>query len=194
MDAGSSRRFGIADGLLLIAGLAAGLGFIRTVSPNLTPGEVWDALVHPAEGWSLRYAFAISGDLGVLVAIPFFAAFTPACLILHVIPPRPTWRQLRRRPGFVACLVATGAIVTIAVATVLTTPSAWDTGTFFEDHVQSQLLGGAVAGTGSLCAWLTMCVCGVRRPRPTWMDRLGRLLGIAWIILGAISVGYILLD
>ena len=46
-----SRRFGIADGLILIAGVAAGLGSFRALAPDLTPQKIWDAFVRPKPKW-----------------------------------------------------------------------------------------------------------------------------------------------
>ena len=65
MKTTESRRFGIADGLILIAGVAAGLGCFRVLAPDLTPQKIWDALVRPKQGWSLWYAFELIAELGV---------------------------------------------------------------------------------------------------------------------------------
>src|SRR5262245_21740549 len=99
MNADGRRRFGIADASILIAGLAAGMALVRAVTPDLTPGEVWHAVVRPPEGWSPSYAYAFTLDFGTIIGGPSLAAWTPACLVLQVIGPRPRWRRLRRRPG-----------------------------------------------------------------------------------------------
>jgi hypothetical protein len=80
-----SRRFGIADGLILIAGVAAGLGCFRALAPDITPQKLWDAFVRPKQGWSLWYAFGLIVELGVGLGIPFLAAWTPTCLVIQLI-------------------------------------------------------------------------------------------------------------
>ena len=41
-----------------------------------------------------------------------------------------------------------------------------------------------------MTAWATMMLSNAWRPVPTWTDRLGRLTGAAWVVVGAISVCY----
>jgi hypothetical protein len=67
MKIGDSRGFGIADGLILIAGVAAGLASQRALSPNISLQQDWDALVRPKETWSLRYALGLFAELSVFL-------------------------------------------------------------------------------------------------------------------------------
>jgi hypothetical protein len=189
------RRFGIADGLIVVAGLAAGMGLVRITNPGITPGQVRDVFLTPAGGWSLRHAAELILETGVIFVIPFVAAWTPACLLVQVTGSRSRWRRLRRGPGFVACLIASAVILaTFAVAAALLAASVWDVGTSGGDYyLKAQVLGGVLAGSGVLWGWVTMRLCGVYRPALTWTDRLGRLTGAAWVLLGAISACYLAL-
>jgi hypothetical protein len=181
--------------MILTAGVAAGLGIVRAIDPTLTPRDIWNALAEPAEGWSFRYGFAIVAELGVVLGLPLMAAWTPACLLLHLIRPRPGWRRLRRRPVFIACLLpSVAAALTATVAVGLAWPSIWvPGGPSPQANEETCLLGGFLAGTGVLWAWAAMWVCGVWHARPTWVDRLGRLTGVGWVTIGAISAAYIVL-
>jgi hypothetical protein len=195
MQTGDSRRFGIADGLILIAGVAAGLGFLRALTPDIKPQMIWDAFVRPKGGWSLWYAFALITELGVSLGIPFLAAWTPTSLIVQLTKPRASWRRLCRQPGFVACLIAT-TVIALTVAASLTSVwlSIWVATSSSPDRfLRAYLLGGILAGSGVLWSWATMRLLGVCRPRPTWTDRLGRLTGAAWVALGAMSAVFIFL-
>jgi hypothetical protein len=51
------RRFAIADALILIAGLAAGLGLVRAVDLDVTLRQIWDSLVRPKEGSSSSHSW-----------------------------------------------------------------------------------------------------------------------------------------
>ena len=115
------RRFATRDVLVLIAGLAAGLALARSASPpDFTAGKLRDAFLNPRGGWTLWHAFGLTLELGTVFFVPFVAGWTPACLLLQLAPPRPPWRRLRRRPGFVACLVATAFVTaTLSVAAAL---------------------------------------------------------------------------
>jgi hypothetical protein len=196
MNPDAPRRFTIADGLILIAGLATGLGLIKRVAPSITPGEIWDALVGPREGWSLWYAVMLAVELGVLLLVPVLAIWTPSCLLLELRQPRPRWRRLRRQPGFVANLIAT-AVVVLTLAVVSVFGGFWFLGSEVTEldfpYLQAQLLGGLLAGSGVFWGWVTMWLCGVCRPSLTWTDRLGRFTGAVWVAAGALSAIYIFL-
>ena len=116
----TDRKFSISDGLILIAGIAAGMALVRMTNPGITPGQVRDAFLSPQGGWTLLTAFELTLETGVMFVIPFVAAWTPACLLVQMTGPRPRWRRLRRQPGLVACLVAsTVTLATIAVSVAL---------------------------------------------------------------------------
>jgi hypothetical protein len=187
------RRFGIADGLILTAGVGAGLGLVRYIDPGVTPGRLWSVLFEPPGGWTPRYALQVSAELCVLFVTPFVAAWTPACLLVQLKRPRP--RRLRRAPGFLACLLPTlGCALTVAITWACLGTTAWKpVHPNQADYEMTQVVGGLLVGSGVLWAWATMAVCGICRARPTWTDRLGRLTGVVWVVIGMLSGGYLLL-
>ena len=154
MKTGDSRGFGIADGLILIAGVGAGWR-PQGLSPDISPQEIWDAFVRPKETWSLRYALGLFAELSVICGIPSLAAWTLICLIVQFIRPRSSWRRLRRQPGFVACLITTTVIVLTTVASSMSVwLSIWvatrsSPGGFIKAYLVAGILAGsAVLGTG----------------------------------------------
>jgi hypothetical protein len=186
-------RFGIAEGLILIAGVAAGLASVKALMPEFNPQRAFDAFVKLTERWSVWDAFAMFVELNLLLGIPFLAAWTPSCLVVHLVKPRDSWHRLRRQPGFLACLTATAVIVPAFAASAM---SAWfsigmNTRSAPERFISVYLLTGVLAGSGVLWNWLTLWLCGVFRPRPTSKDRLGRLTGAAWLVTGASAVFFI---
>ena len=194
MNPDEPRRFSIADALILIAGLAAGFGLLRMAAQGISPGMIWEALVRPQGEWSVKYAFEVILELSESLVIPFAAAWTPACLLVQVTGPRPPWRRLRRRPGFGACLIASSVtLATMAVGATCAWLSLWPAGRRPDDLIRVNILGGLLAGSGVLGGWAAMRLCGVGRPSRTWTDRLGRLTGVVWIALGAISAVYLFL-
>jgi hypothetical protein len=185
------RRFSIGDALILIAGLAAGLALVRATSPEYSPGQLREVLLSPRGGWTPWHAFGLTLELGVILFIPFVVGWTPACLLLQLARPRPPWRRLRRRPGFVACLIATAFVIaTLAVAAVLLATGIWEARPSSDRYFLAHVLGGLLAGAGVATGWSTMKLCGACRPAPTWPDRLGRLTGAVWVAVGAMSVCY----
>ena len=112
------RRFGVADGLILVAATAIGLAASRAITPDeLTLQATWEAGLDPPQGgWSLLFIVQFACILIDVAVIPSLAAWTIACLALRLRGPRPPWRRLARRPGMVACLAATLALGISAAA------------------------------------------------------------------------------
>src|SRR5262249_22955774 len=122
------RKLSIADVLILIAGIAAGMALVRVSNPGITQRQFRTAVLEPPGGWTFVAAFELVLEISVLFVIPFVAAWTPACLLVQVTGSR--WRRLRRRPGFVACLIAsTVTLATVGVSVALIAASVWDTST-----------------------------------------------------------------
>ncbi len=119
------------------------------------------------------------------MTLPFAAGLSLALFALMLLPPRPPWRRLRRRPGFVA---GAAAALTVAIGTLLLGPF----------RLMPHLLGVTLEVDGVLMiwsvialhpigpavavSWSTLALTGRWRPSPTWADRLGRLLGVYWLI------------
>jgi hypothetical protein len=121
-------------------------------------------------------------------AAPPLAALTIASLGIAMCPPRPPFRRLVRRPGFMACataitcLIVVGPIETAGSLNLLLRGAfspgfnVWDTHLAFLAGSLTYPVGLMVAG-----AWL--CMALNRRWRTgDWVDRLGQLIGVGWIV------------
>jgi hypothetical protein len=138
----------------------------------------------PEDRWSLENAFFLCFALDDLL-LSLIAGWTLACLPVHLPRPRPEWRRLRQRPGFVACVVP---VFVVVVDVGVTATCVWlstlkPTTTTFEAFFLPYLWGVFLAAAGVLWSWGTMRFCGVWRAEPAWIDRLGRLIGMASIVL-----------
>jgi hypothetical protein len=119
-------------------------------------------------------------------------------------PARPPWRLLARQPGFAACGIATlilsvqlsGIVLRWSLAWSWTTlslwlrPSAWPFGDSALDtsallalwqSIHGGFLESSSAAHGIAGGWLIMALGGWWRPERSAIDRLGKVLGIAWI-------------
>src|SRR5262249_46670405 len=90
------RGFRISDGLILIAGLAAGLTALRFYVPAAYAMEIFNS----ASILGLPYRFL----LFAIAIIPVPAALTIAIMVARVVPPRPSCRRIACQPGASACL------------------------------------------------------------------------------------------
>jgi hypothetical protein len=125
---------------------------------------------------------------GMVLLADFLTPSSFAVLAIRLRRPRPRVRRLARQPGFAACLAASGAGTVVAVLAVLfriIRPKEDISGLWFMSILS---LPFAVLG-----AWLLLAATGRwRRPVPGGVERLGWLIGWAWLaiigMLGALMV------
>ena len=213
-----TRRFGLADMLILIAALGAGMYGARELWRMLDekPGSYWTSVT---PSWLMAAAMAAS------VATPM----TLACLAFRLRDPRPPRRRLWTQPGTAAMLACTLLFVvkSVEVAGAFARRDVNElagqaarvrvSDTTYLIHVGPSpllLMGGSVptsngvlwsydagcwgiqmAAFSAPCGftvaaiWLLLGLSGRWRPEKSWIDRLGRLLGVVWIACAiAVSV------
>jgi hypothetical protein len=118
-------------------------------------------------------------------AVPPLMTTTIALALLRLRRPRPAWRRLARKPGAVACGVAASALaiqwmqvmigkclyrILNMIPNMPPVPTSWTIAVGLSD------VGLAVIG-----AWLVLASGRRWGAEPSWIDRLGRLLGACWI-------------
>jgi hypothetical protein len=173
------RLFGLGDGLILVTATAVGLAAIRVAMTN----DMYH-LAAPTKGWSSISATAeFVADFALWVVAPLLGAWTLACLVLLLRPPRPAFRRLLRRPGALTCLVAAILVLfTPAVGIVASRTVPYS----YLSVYASLLFGSIHAGAGAASCWTTLLLWRRWRPEPTWLDRLGRLIGAAWMSIAVL--------
>ena len=131
----------------------------------------------------------------LIFATPVAVAMTLGVLAIRLRMPRPRWRRLSRQPGVVACLalalswVAAGAYTVGNVLsnhpTAGTAPGLPPGTTFVRSSAsfleEFAVFGSVLGGFAVVVAWSTLVLVGRWRLEPTWLDRLGRLIGVAWV-------------
>jgi hypothetical protein len=185
------RRFTILDGMILVAAVAGGYALRRLAD---------DAIV--AHGFNnVHFQQGSSLDRVIEEMYPFLVTLTPAVLGMRLRRPRPRWRRLARQPGMAACCaailpIARSLIDLYKMAKFMDHPEGYlpagvtlriTYGYFIALPPLGEIYGvyGSVVGLWVLGAWLILALSGRRRPEPSWIDRLGRIVGIGWLsILG----------
>jgi hypothetical protein len=167
MESESCRRFTLADGLISIAAVAAGLG-IATFHADLHRRDMGNFDAVSAVDLTLKSIY-----------------WTALLMMIALIPmrlrrPRPPMRRVRRQPGFIACVavgLATAFVILDWAPSVFGAHSDWFVAKFLSIISSARTIGPIVA-----TAWLVLGLSGRWQCESTWIDRLGRILGIAWII------------
>jgi hypothetical protein len=184
-----TRKFGVADAMILVAGF----GFALASSTRLLValGEQFSEMCSVIAGYNSpfyanRPAFwrkwvAIYWSSVLFYAIRVFGNFllgmTPAFVIVRLRRPRPPIRALFKQPGFIAGL----AIVF---------GQFWLTGRLhilYFGKLKDATVTGIVVAATVIVTWALLSLSRQWRSEPSWIDRIGRLLGASAIALGALS-------
>jgi len=154
--------------MLLIAAVAIGIVGIRNCDSQMRAMQIdrrnlvsWFVLLSP---WLMSLAVSL--------------------MAAGLLPPRSRLSELCRQLGFTACWVTTLVMAIDAVCMFAMNP---DSLTNFDklircfSYVYFWQTTGQV-GFGVLIAWTTLAFAGCWRSEPSWIDRMGRVLGVVWII------------
>jgi hypothetical protein len=170
IDTPRSRPFGLGDAMILIVALALGLAL---AGPGII--IIADAIssVPRSHLWTWAGAVQLGRFLNIIV-LNFLFFLIPACLILRLRRPRAPLRSLIHQPGFAAC-AAPFAFFLAALPLALLAPSGL-AGQVIEIGGQVLLIAAAPL------AWVSLIATHRWGPEPSWIDRLGRILGALWMV------------
>jgi len=178
----TSRRFTLADAMILIAATALGLTPTRTIL------NIWEPL---PQVFSPGLSSAVERILIARhVSVPCAAAWMLAVLILRAIRPRPAWQVALRKPGFLGCVI--GSIIALASAVLSIFPWLVLRGNSAEKLSAEELLLTLVFVPAMVAAsvgavWLCLLFTKQWERSADWVDRLGMIVGWYWIIAGPIG-------
>ncbi len=178
------RSFTIADLMILVAGSAIGVFWTQAahLGQNLLPTSSSPWREH-WRGW-------------LQAPVPVLASAAVATLICRMIPPRPPLRRLARQPGSTALVLIT--LIVLRVGAIL------GIGAVLAPFFDPKTLGAAStvyplrlstlsyqifnAGKMAAALWIWQAAAGRWRPERSWIDRTGRGLGIALILLDLLAL------
>jgi len=172
------RRFNLGDAMILTAAAAVALmppwdGYLRAVP---TMFASWGQLLGHIMGWRIVPTLTGRANVAGLVhsVLTFGAGFlgfplaglTLAALWFRLRRPRPSWRDLIRQPGFAASVAAPLGFVAFL-------ESRW----FGAEWDLMMVVAGMIGA-----AWVLLVALRQWRAELGWIDRLGRGVGVVWIV------------
>jgi hypothetical protein len=183
----------LLDAILLIGSAAIGMGGFMLAYRTWFEGWIWvlnRGLPDPRTWRAMDVIVACSDT--VVFLIPLVAPWTLLLIMLRLRAPRPSWRRIWRQPGMAACVAAVvgwcwsglGLLfafnaVRLASAQRAIKPEEW-VQKYFSDEV-FMYVGLAVASV-----WIVQILGGQWRPSTDWIDQMGRLVGVLWIVIGLV--------
>jgi hypothetical protein len=170
IDRPKFRPFTLGDAMILIIALALGLAIAR---PGI--GIVVDAFRSVPRNHFRTGAGAIQlGRFLNIVLLNFLFFLLPAFLILRLKRPRAPLRSMIAQPGFAAC-TAPIAFFLAFLPLELCAPSGLARQVM---EITAQVLLVAAVPL----AWASLIATRRWDPEPSWIDRMGRILGGLWMI------------
>ncbi|SIO58341.1 hypothetical protein SAMN05444166_5643 [Singulisphaera sp. GP187] len=163
-----SRKFALLDGMILVAVPAVWLTAIRHLTSRRMGTHFWYLDHH-------RLLPLLHDEIGLFLIILSFAL-----ILIRFRPPRPGRRRLWRQPGLAACVAALAGMAIKAISTITSyCATVFKFGTLEVEVFWGPwpYCGPAVAG-----AWLALYLSGHWRAERGLIDRLGRLLGVCWLL------------
>jgi hypothetical protein len=184
-----ARKFSVSDGMALIAGLALAIAggstafemlsekcglLCRVIAAYNSPFYVarpqfWEQSIAIHWGSVVWYAFWVFQVL--------LLSMTPAFLLIRLRRPRPPLRAMLKQPGTVAGLAVVIGYLLVA---------GW-LHRFYVGGIDFRI-GNAIAVGGTvLVAWAILALSRQWESEPSWVDRMGRLIGATAIVLAVVA-------
>jgi hypothetical protein len=170
IDRPTSRPLSLSDAMIFIIALGLGLAIARPAIVLIA-----DA-VRSDPGWRFQtLAGSVSlGRMLNIVLLNFLLFLLPAFLIVRLKRPRAALRSMICQPGFAAC--AAPVVIVLATMPLAVLPPLGLAGQMIEIVGQVLLVGAAPL------AWVFLIATRRWNPEPSWIDRLGRILGALWMV------------
>jgi hypothetical protein len=178
------RNFTLFDAIVSVAAVGLALAFARTHLAYAWANLCAIPFRGPA-GWAgvwayLRTRTDVTGSIVMYTFVSMEALLlssTLAFLIMRLRRPRPPLRRLIKQPGVVACEVwLLGMFLGICLAPLI------------EDYPLLALIVVISTASAIPIAWTILVLRGHWETEPSWIDRLGRGLGVCWAVIIPLQV------
>lgn len=187
----SRRMPTLLEAILLVGSAAIGLGMFQWAHRSMFQGWIW-MLDHglPARGDWMAINLVVTCTDTMVLFIPLAAPWTFLLLLLRMRPPRPSWRRIWRQPGMAACLAALlgwiWSLLAVLVAFDATQVARTNRTITLFHWVQKYLSDGVFMYVGLAVAatWICLWISGRWRQSADWIDFMGRVVGVLWIVIG----------
>jgi hypothetical protein len=169
MHEDETRGIGLAQAMILVAALALGVVWAKEPVRRMHLNHrIPDRPVYNAAFWSRHWLTTI---------FPVITPLTFAIPLLSLRRPRPPVQQLFRRPGLMACVAASVALLIWGSGHL---PRYAKPNGYFVGPITPWIESSRIAGYAVLGAWIALAMSGVWARRSGGLDRIGLAAGALW--------------
>ncbi len=185
------RSFNLADLMLLVAAVAAGIALHRWVDTPIDKGYRLQLTQHSSGyGWTYLPAVNWFDYLWVRTPSYYVLVLTATLMVARWLSPRPSTQRIIRQPGAVACLAVVGAFLYglglhyLGKSLEVRGPHEIP---MLQGHLAAWDAAVRWASPAVIGAWAALGWSGLWRAERSWIDRLGRVVGIYWLMYAPLS-------
>jgi hypothetical protein len=188
-----SGRASLGDVMLLVALTGVGLATCRYAMDAWSGGgaSVFRPFA-PFENGVTSFAVVVSAAGFVAITLTLIGGWTLVLPLIRLKTQRIGLRRLLRQPGFTACLAAVFGmlagwghlVLTIGISRLVDGRLRLPLFVWVRQYVLGDML--VEAGVWVAAVWTFQVLSGRWRAQPDWVDRVGRVLGVVWIVAGMV--------
>ena len=189
----ASRRFTLRDGMFLLLAIAVGLAMNRSGWPKI--------LLRLSDSGLYSFWLTQLEMNGFRLALPFLWTLSAVVVLSTLLTPKPQQLNLWRSAGVIGCVLSFGMTTLIAaIQYIFMACKFYQYGRypgihadFWAQYWEDMRDGSAadidiVAGAMIAGGWLVLAFIGQWRTEKNWLDRLGRSIGLVWLLFSGISI------
>jgi hypothetical protein len=178
------RRFQLLDAMILVAAIAFACGITQGLSYATDGAISWTAMWEVARQNHDGLAGVVEiGAYSLILALPFAGMLSLAVIPLRLMGSRPRWRRLARQPGITAMWAAGLGIALSAVQIGIAAWTGMGEASIYQIVIATHSCI-SYPGLAVLGAWALLLISKRWRSEMSWVDRMGRVLGFFWILVG----------
>jgi hypothetical protein len=181
-------RMALIDLMAIVAAAAIAMGVLRALRPVIDWRSPWpNILASPPDGWTPRLVWIRALEIQVPF-LPILCSWTIALPVLRLRHRGRNWRRLARQPGTAAGLAALIGWAWASVVAGWHFAFKWASSGTFPDTMPflpiyfANMLSPIGLAVAIACSFLA--AVGLWRPVPDTIDRLGRFVGVYWVLVG----------
>jgi len=189
----ATRRFTLRHGMFLILAIAVGLAMNRSGWPKFLSRQSSSGLY---SFWLIQLEMN-----GFRLALPFLWSLSAVVVLSTLLVPKPEQFHLFRSAGVIGCVISLGMTTLIAVTQYIFMACKFYAygrypgihADFWVQYWEDMRDGSAadidiVPGAMIAGGWIVLAFIGQWRTERNWIDRLGRRIGLVWLLFSGISM------
>jgi hypothetical protein len=187
----AKRRLTLLDMTLLVGSAAIGMGVFTLARRSVFKGWIplVDRGIPDVHTWTTWDVVASGTDISSFL-LPLVGPWTFLLILLRLRNPRPSRRRIFSQPGMAACIAALvgwlwsglGLLLAVDLDRVARSRRVITLDEWVQKYLSDEVF--MYCGLAVASVWFIQYFGGRWRRSADWIDRMGRAIGVLWIVIG----------